>query len=77
MKKVLITGSSGLVGSECLDFFHKKKFKIYALDNDYRSKFFGKASSTIKVKKFQRASVKNVRFINKNLLKKIITIKSR
>ena len=68
MKKVLITGSSGLVGSECLDFFHKKKFKIYALDNDYRSKFFGKASSTIKVKKFQRASFKNVRFINKNLL---------
>jgi len=68
MKKVLITGSSGLVGSECLDFFHKKKFKIYALDNDYRSKFFGKASSTIKVKKFQRASFKNVKFINKNLL---------
>tara|TARA_B100000795_G_C22733164_1_gene412244 strand:+ start:95 stop:1153 length:1059 start_codon:yes stop_codon:yes gene_type:complete len=68
MKKVLITGSSGLVGSECLDFFHKKKFKIYALDNDYRSKFFGKASSTIKVKKFQKASFKNVKFINKNLL---------
>jgi len=68
MKKVLITGSSGLVGSECLDFFHKKKFKIYALDNDYRSKFFGKASSTVKVKKFQKASFKNVKFINKNLL---------
>ena len=68
MKKVLITGSSGLVGSECLEFFHKKKFKIYALDNDYRSKFFGKASSTLRVKKFQRENFKNVKFINKNLL---------
>lgn len=68
MKKVLITGSSGLVGSECLDFFHKKKFRIYALDNDYRSKFFGKLSSTLKLKKFQKQKYKDVRFINKNLL---------
>ena len=28
MKYVLITGSSGLVGSEAVNFFIKKKFKI-------------------------------------------------
>jgi CDP-paratose 2-epimerase len=42
MKKVLITGSSGLVGSSAVDFFYKKKFKIFALDNDFRGKIFGK-----------------------------------
>ena len=51
MKKVLITGSSGLVGSAAVDFFHKKKFKIFALDNDLRGKIFGKACSTDKIKK--------------------------
>ena len=42
MKKVLITGSSGLIGSETLSFFLKKKFTVFGIDNDLRSKLFGK-----------------------------------
>ena len=60
MKKVLITGSSGLVGSAAVDFFSKKKFKIFALDNDLRGKIFGKAYSTDKIKEYQQEKYSNI-----------------
>lgn len=68
MKKILITGSSGLVGSECVHFFYLKKFKVYALDNDLRGKFFGKESSTLPIKRFQKENYNNITFLNQNLL---------
>ena len=37
-KYVLITGSDGLVGSECVDFINKG-FSIIGVDNNYRKKF--------------------------------------
>ena len=49
MNKVLITGSSGLIGSEAVDFFYKKKFKIFALDNYLRAKLFCKNSYYMRV----------------------------
>ena len=51
MSVVIITGSSGLVGSESVDFFCKKGFDVIGIDNDLRSLFFGKDSSTNWVKK--------------------------
>ena len=48
MKIALITGSCGLVGSESVEFFIKKKFKVIGIDNDYRKFFFGKNASTSK-----------------------------
>ena len=42
MKKVLITGSSGLIGSEAVNFFLKKKFLVFGIDNDLRSKYLEK-----------------------------------
>ena len=39
-KYVLITGSDGLVGSECVDFFIEKGYSIIGIDNNYRKKFF-------------------------------------
>lgn len=50
MKIALITGSCGLVGSESVDFFIKKKFHILGLDNNLREFFFGKNGSTIWLK---------------------------
>jgi len=64
MKKILITGSSGLVGSEAVSFFHKKKFKIYALDNDLRGKLFGREHSTNRIKIFQKKNFSNIQFLN-------------
>ena len=49
MKTVVITGSNGLVGSESVKFFIKKGFKVIGIDNDMRSYFFGKESSTLSV----------------------------
>ena len=46
MKHVLITGSSGLIGSQSVDFFHKLGYGIIGIDNDMRAYFFGKEAST-------------------------------
>lgn len=47
MNKVcIITGSSGLIGSESVEFFSKKFNKIIGIDNDMRAYFFGQNAST-------------------------------
>ena len=45
-KKLLVTGSAGLIGSESVRFFAKKGFEIYGIDNNMRSYFFGEEAST-------------------------------
>jgi CDP-paratose 2-epimerase len=47
MKIAIITGSSGLIGGESVEFFHDKFDKIIGVDNNLRSYFFGSDSSTI------------------------------
>ena len=49
MKIALITGSSGLIGSEACRFWHQKGFTIIGIDNDMRSYFFGQSASTLSV----------------------------
>ncbi len=46
MAIAIISGSSGLIGSESAEFFHDKGFEVIGIDNDLRSYFFGKDSST-------------------------------
>lgn len=43
----LVTGSAGLIGSQSVDFFSSKGFKVVGIDNDMRSYFFGKDGSTV------------------------------
>lgn len=45
MSTVVITGSSGLVGSETAKFFHAKGFDVVGIDNNLRSYFFGQDGS--------------------------------
>ncbi|MDO8269840.1 MAG: NAD-dependent epimerase/dehydratase family protein [Candidatus Levybacteria bacterium] len=45
-KKLLVTGSAGLIGSESVKFFAKKGFEIFGVDNNMRSYFFGEEAST-------------------------------
>ena len=45
-KKILITGSAGLIGSEAVRFFAEKDFEIIGIDNNMRQYFFGKEAST-------------------------------
>lgn len=39
--KILVTGAGGLIGSEAARFFLSAGNKVYGVDNDMRSKFFG------------------------------------
>jgi CDP-paratose 2-epimerase len=43
LKKLLVTGSSGLIGSEVCSFFDNKNWEVFGLDNNQRSVFFGPA----------------------------------
>jgi CDP-paratose 2-epimerase len=45
-KKVLVTGSAGLIGSESVSFFCELGSEVVGIDNDMRSYFFGKDAST-------------------------------
>ena len=52
MKKILITGSSGLVGSEAVLYFDRLDYQVYGLDNNMRKEFFGIEGDTSSTKKF-------------------------
>jgi CDP-paratose 2-epimerase len=58
MKTVLITGSAGLIGSEAVKFFCKKKLNVIGIDNDMRKYFFGPEGSTKWMLKELRSSFK-------------------
>jgi CDP-paratose 2-epimerase len=45
-KKILITGSAGLIGSEAVKFFAAKGFSVHGIDNNMRQYFFGDEAST-------------------------------
>ena len=46
MNVAIVTGSSGLIGSEACKFFHSKGFHVVGIDNDMRQYFFGAEAST-------------------------------
>lgn len=46
MSIVVITGSTGLIGSEAVRFFCKRKFDVVGIDNNFRKKFFGDDACT-------------------------------
>ena len=46
MKKLLVTGSSGLIGSEVCLYFASAGWKIHGVDNNQRAVFFGPQGDT-------------------------------
>lgn len=63
-KRVLVTGSAGLIGSESVKFFAGKGFDIIGIDNDMRAYFFGKEASTIWNRKLLEGKYKNYKHYN-------------
>lgn len=47
MEVVIITGSSGLIGSESVNFFKDKFDLIVGIDNNMRAYFFGDRKSVV------------------------------
>lgn len=45
MSIAVVTGSSGLIGSEATRFFHEKGFDVVGIDNNMREYFFGRDGS--------------------------------
>ena len=45
-KRILITGSSGLIGSEAVEHFCAKGWAVTGVDNNMRADFFGPGGDT-------------------------------
>lgn len=55
MKKIIITGSSGLIGSEAVAFFDSQGWEVHGVDNNMRRDFFGPDGDTSwNLKRLQR-----------------------
>lgn len=46
MKRLLVTGSSGLIGSEVCRHFHGLGWSVFGIDNNQRAVFFGEKGDT-------------------------------
>ena len=46
MKEILVTGSSGLIGSEVCTFFAEHGYSVHGIDNNQRAFFFGASGDT-------------------------------
>jgi CDP-paratose 2-epimerase len=44
--KILVTGSSGLIGSEAVEHFDRSGHVVFGIDNNMRQQFFGPAGDT-------------------------------
>src|SRR5437762_13930770 len=58
MQTIIVTGSSGLIGSETARSFAQQGLRIVGIDNDMRAQFFGAEAST---KSTRAKLVKNLR----------------
>ena len=50
MRKIIVTGSAGLIGSESVRHFAADGYRVIGIDNDMRSQFFGAEASTKKTR---------------------------
>jgi CDP-paratose 2-epimerase len=63
--KILVTGSSGLIGSEAVEHFDRQGHTVFGIDNNMRAMFFGSAGDTLwnlerlknKAKRFKHAAI--------------------
>tara|TARA_X000000950_G_C13919356_1_gene662547 strand:- start:925 stop:1971 length:1047 start_codon:yes stop_codon:yes gene_type:complete len=67
MKILIITGSGGLIGSEAVNFFHKKYDKVIGIDNNQRSKFFGKSASVKSTIDYLKSNYQNYEHFNTDI----------
>lgn len=82
MKKdsILVTGSSGLIGGEVVNFFCEMGFQVFGVDNNMREVFFGSQGSTnINLKrlesKFSSFKSHNIDIRNRKLIDELIAEK--
>src|SRR6056300_350847 len=64
MSLAIITGASGLVGSETAIFLLNKGFEVIGIDNNERKKLFGRDGDTSKIRNFLSKKYKNYKHFN-------------
>jgi len=57
MPTILVTGSSGLVGSEAVLHFAERDWKVIGIDNNMRRHFFGRGGDTTLVREYLTATL--------------------
>jgi CDP-paratose 2-epimerase len=67
MAVALITGSSGLIGSEAAIFFARQGFDVVGIDNDMRRYFFGEDSSTSPRRRWLEQHVRGYRHVEADI----------
>ena len=71
MKKILIIGGAGFIGSNCAEYFHKKGWSVYIFDNlSRKGTQINLSRIQKKIRKFFRGDIKIFDSIN-NILKKL------
>ncbi len=65
--RVLVTGSSGLIGSEAVTFFDNMGFEVSGLDNNMRAQFFGPKGDTLDNLARLQAQCKNFTSYNQDI----------
>jgi CDP-paratose 2-epimerase len=70
MKKMLVTGSSGLIGSEVVSYFAEQGWEVYGIDNNMRADFFGPQGDT-------RWNQKRLEEVHKNFRHREMDIRNR
>ena len=67
MSIVLITGASGLIGSEATRFFAEQGFDVVGVDNDLRRYFFGEDGSTAWRRRMLESTVRGYRHVDADI----------
>ena len=64
MSLAIITGASGLVGSETAIFLLNKGFEVIGIDNNERKKLFGSDGDTSKIRGYLSRKYKKYKHFN-------------
>lgn len=67
MSIAIVTGSSGLIGSETVKFLHEKGMRVIGIDNNMRKYFFGEDGSTEWNTQQLTQKLKNFSHVNKDI----------
>ena len=66
-KRVIVTGSNGLIGSECVQHFDGLGWEVAGVDNNMRRQFFGPDGDTLWNLERLRASTRNFRHYDNDI----------
>ncbi len=75
MPRVLITGSSGLIGSEAVAYFDQRGWEVVGIDNNMRADFFGQKGDTTWNRKRLEATCRHFHHNNHDIRDRAGTIR--